>query len=172
MLVTRRFFFLYGVICVPFQSFSSVYFYKWMFNVSLQFVMAVCIFSCFIFVVSCHYSWYLEVTSGINRLIHCIWYNNLWAPLWTVWHVFMQLFLWMEKWKYTLLFWNSYMNTFYCMRYKVDTSVLVVLYVQTNGQSYCNNWSTGDMNAPRKGNVTSIKLVIISLYNRLSACGF
>jgi hypothetical protein len=69
--------FLYGIICVPFQSFSSVCIYIWTFNVSLKFVMAVCIFICFIFYVSHHYSWYLEVRSGINRLIHCIWYNNL-----------------------------------------------------------------------------------------------
>jgi len=69
--------FLYGIICVPFQSFSSVCIYIWMFNVSMKFVIAVCIFICFIFDVSYNYSWYLEVRSGINSLIHCIWYNNL-----------------------------------------------------------------------------------------------
>jgi hypothetical protein len=60
--------FLYGIICVPFQSFSSVYIYIWTFNVSLKFVTVVCIFRCFIFDVSYHYSWYLEVRSGINTL--------------------------------------------------------------------------------------------------------
>lgn len=66
--------FLYGIICVPFQSFPSVDIYIWIFNVSLKFVMAISIFICFIFDVSYHYLWYLEVWCGI---IHCIWYNNL-----------------------------------------------------------------------------------------------
>jgi hypothetical protein len=40
---------LYGIICIPFQTFSSVCIYIWTFNVSLKFVMAVGIFICLFF---------------------------------------------------------------------------------------------------------------------------